>query len=65
MPISQDLHHHRRNYTKHELTEHKISPNPFEQFGWWLQDAGEAKIMEPNAMTLSTATKKGHPSSRI
>ncbi len=65
MPISQDLHHHRRNYTKHELTEHKISPNPYEQFGWWLQDAGEAKIMEPNAMTLSTATKEGHPSSRI
>lgn len=65
MPISKDLHNNRRNYTKHELTEKKISPNPYEQFGWWLEEAGENEIIEPNAMTLSTATQNGKPSSRI
>ncbi len=65
MSASKDLHNNRRNYTKHELTEHEISPNPFEQFGWWLEDASNDGIMEPNAMTLSTATKDGKPSSRI
>ncbi len=65
MFTSKDLHNNRRNYTKHELTENKISPNPFEQFGWWLQEAGDGGIIEPNAMALSTATKDGKPSSRI
>lgn len=62
---SKDLHGHRRNYTLHELTEDKISPNPYEQFGWWFEDAGKAEILEPNAMVLSTATKDGKPSSRV
>lgn len=65
MPSSKDLHHTRRNYTRHELTEHKISPNPFEQFGWWLEDATNDGILEPSAMVLSTATKDGKPSSRV
>lgn len=65
MSSSKDLHDNRRNYTKHELTEKKISPNPYEQFGWWLEEATNEGILEPNAMTLSTATKDGKPSSRI
>lgn len=65
MSVSKDLHNNRRNYTRHELTEHKISPNPYEQFGWWLQDAANDGVIEPNAMCLSTATKNGIPSSRI
>lgn len=65
MPTSKDLHHHRRNYVLHELTEEKISPNPFEQFGWWFDDATNAEVIEPNAMVLSTATADGRPSSRM
>ena len=65
MSASKDLHNNRRNYTKYELTGHKISPNPYEQFGWWLEEATETEMIEPNAMTLSTATKNGKPSSRI
>lgn len=65
MPTSKDLHHHRRNYVLHELTEEKISPNPFEQFGWWFDDATNAEVIEPNAMVLSTATTDGRPSSRM
>lgn len=65
MSFSKDLHNSRRNYTRHELTENNISPNPFEQFGWWLQDAANDEIIEPNAMALSTATADGKPSSRM
>lgn len=65
MSSSKDLHHHRKNYTRHELTEKNISPNPFEQFGWWLQDATDDGIIEPNAMGLSTVDETGCPSSRI
>jgi pyridoxamine 5'-phosphate oxidase len=65
MSASKDLHDKRRNYIKHELTERKISPNPYEQFGWWLEDATNDGVLEPTAMVLSTATKSGKPSSRV
>jgi pyridoxamine 5'-phosphate oxidase len=65
MSSSKDLHNQRRNYQLHELTEDKISPNPYEQFGWWFEDASKSEITEPNAMVLSTATAAGKPSSRI
>lgn len=61
----KDLHSNRRNYTKHELTEDKLSPNPFEQFGWWFEDATNEGLVEPNAMTLATADNTGRPSARI
>ena len=32
MSYYKDLHHHRRNYMRHELTEKNIAPDPFEQF---------------------------------
>ncbi len=65
MTASKDLHNNRRNYTRHELTENKISPNPYEQFGWWLEEATGNGILEPNAMALSTVGSNGRPSSRI
>ena len=65
MPSSKDLHQNRRNYLKSELTEQKISPNPYEQFGRWYEEAKDGGIMEPNAMSVATATKKGKPSSRM
>jgi pyridoxamine-phosphate oxidase len=65
MPVSKNLSNHRRNYVKHELTEKNVSANPFEQFGQWFEDAGKAEVLEPNAMTLATATKAGKPSARI
>lgn len=65
MALSKDLHNERRNYTLHELTEERISPNPFEQFGWWFEDAGKSDIKEPNAMALATAAKSGMPSMRM
>ena len=64
MSSAKDLSNHRRNYVKHELIEENISSNPFEQFGQWFEDAGKAEMIEPNAMTLATATATGKPSAR-
>jgi pyridoxamine 5'-phosphate oxidase len=47
------------------LLESELSSDPFEQFGRWLDDAVAAGLMEPNAMTLATATPQGKPSARI
>src|SRR3546814_4770772 len=42
-----------------------ILPDPFAQFEKWLQEALDAEVPEPNAMTLCTVDKLGRPSSRI
>jgi len=65
MSVSKDLSHHRRNYIKHELIEKNVAANPFEQFAQWFDDAGKSEVIEPNAMTLATATGNGKPSARI
>lgn len=54
----------RKDYTLAGLTEKDLAKDPFRQFEKWFQEAGAAKIGEPNAMTLSTATRDGKPSSR-
>ena len=55
----------RREYTDAGLNERDLEANPFKQFEKWFQDAVEAKIDLPDAMTLATATKDGIPSARI
>ncbi len=55
----------RRDWSLKELDESNVSENPFDQFSIWMQEAIEAKILEPNAMALATANKKGIPSARI
>jgi pyridoxamine 5'-phosphate oxidase len=55
----------RENYDARTLLEEDALANPFLQFQRWLQAAIEAKLPEPNAMTLATATPDGKPSARI
>lgn len=55
----------RQNYTLAGLDQNDIDPNPIAQFGVWFQQAVEAQLLEPNAMTLATATPDGKPSARI
>src|SRR5262249_49429118 len=35
------------------------------QFGVWFEEAAAAALLEPNAMTLATATADGRPSARM
>lgn len=55
----------RRDYTKKALVESEVCENPIDQFMEWFEQALSADLVDPNAMTLSTATKDGAPSSRI
>jgi pyridoxamine 5'-phosphate oxidase len=47
------------------LSEKSISANPFDQFDDWFQSVIEAKVPQPYAMTLATASSDGKPSARI
>lgn len=55
----------RKDYRNATLNETDVQANPFEQFRIWFHQAMEAKLPEPNAMTLATANKKGIPSARM
>jgi len=55
----------RESYTRAGLSESDIDANPIVQFERWFQEAGQAGLKEPNAMTLATATPDGQPSARI
>lgn len=55
----------RQDYRAAELSEADIDKNPITQFAKWFKDALEAKLYEPNVMTLATADLTGKPSSRI
>ncbi len=55
----------RKDYTLQELNETEVDLNPFVQFQRWFDQAVEAQLPEPNAMTVATATKEGIPSARI
>lgn len=55
----------RLTYTRAQLTEADVDPDPMRQFQLWFEQALAADILEPNAMTLATATKDGIPSARI
>ncbi len=54
----------RKDYALAGLTEKDLARDPFRQFEKWFQEAEAAKIHEPNAMTLTTATREGRPSAR-
>ncbi len=55
----------RREYNSDGLRESDAAENPFDQFELWLQQAVDAKIDLPDAMTLATVSKDGIPSARI
>jgi pyridoxamine 5'-phosphate oxidase len=55
----------RRNYALKSLAESDVLPDPIAQFNVWFQEAIDSQILEPNAMTLATASAEGRPSARI
>ena len=64
--MQEDLSSYRKTYKKSSLVEGSIKENPLEQFQKWFYEVeASGGPDEPNAMTLSTATKDGIPSSRV
>ena len=55
----------RQKYGEVDLSPENVSPNPFQQFQDWFSVASESGILEPNAMTVASATADGKPSARI
>jgi pyridoxamine 5'-phosphate oxidase len=55
----------RKDYQLKSLSELEVNNNPFSQFTSWWDEAVQSEIDEVNAMTLSTITNEGRPSSRI
>ena len=55
----------RQNYTLKNLEVKDLNPDPTEQFRTWLDEAIEAVLLEPNAMTLATVNGRGQPSARV
>jgi pyridoxamine 5'-phosphate oxidase len=54
----------RKDYSLAGLAEKDLARDPFRQFDKWFQEAQAAKLGEPNAMILATATRDGRPSAR-
>jgi pyridoxamine 5'-phosphate oxidase len=55
----------RQNYTLGGLSEADAGDDPFALFRRWFEQALEAELPEPNAMTLATCTPDGAPSARV
>ncbi len=61
----KDLASLRKSYEAAELDESSALDAPMRQFELWLQQAIEAGVPEPNAMTLATVGTDGRPSTRV
>ncbi|MDX2191850.1 MAG: pyridoxamine 5'-phosphate oxidase [Gemmatimonadales bacterium] len=55
----------RRSYRLASLDVGDVADDPADEFGRWFQQAREAGIIEPNAMTLATIGADGHPDARV
>ncbi len=54
----------RKDYSLSGLVEKDLLKDPFRQFQKWFGEAEAAKLNEPNAMILATASRDGKPSAR-
>jgi pyridoxamine 5'-phosphate oxidase len=55
----------RVEYSLKIFNEQDLIKDPYQQFSVWFNEALEAKVNEPNAMTLATVKPDGTPSARI
>lgn len=54
----------RREFESDGLDRDKLDDSPIRQFEHWFNDAREAGILEPNAMSLATSGRDGQPDIR-
>lgn len=55
----------RKTYAQRSLSEADVLPAPVLQFRRWLDEALQAQLDEPTAMTLATVDEAGQPSARV
>lgn len=55
----------RIDYSLKSLDISDVQTSPIEQFKKWFSEAIESKVLEVNAMTLSTIQENGRPNSRV
>jgi len=55
----------RKSYERGELDESASHADPLQQFELWMQQALNAELPEPNAMTVATVGADGRPSTRV
>jgi pyridoxamine 5'-phosphate oxidase len=63
--MARDLADLRKSYERDALDETAAAADPLAQFERWLQQAIDAELPEPTAMTLATVGADGRPSTRI
>lgn len=63
--MEKDIASLRVDYSKKSLDVKDVNIDPVEQFISWFNEALDAKVVEPNAMTLSTVNAENRPSGRI
>ena len=63
--IRQLVANFRNEYISDGLDESRMAGDPIEQFEAWFKEAVKARIPEPNAMHLATATAQAAPSGRV
>jgi pyridoxamine 5'-phosphate oxidase len=63
--MKNDIAGMRREYAAETLSENDVAADPILQFEQWWRQAIDSNILEPNAMTLATASCDGVPSARI
>ena len=55
----------RKDYIKFSINDLSLNTDPIQQFETWFHNAQSSKVVEVNAMVLSTVSKKGVPSGRV
>lgn len=55
----------RRDFSGKPLTEDSVHENPIEQYAIWFEEAVDAQLLDPYAMSLTTVSANGQPSTRI
>jgi pyridoxamine 5'-phosphate oxidase len=55
----------RKNYSLGSLDVSDVDRDPIRQFQTWFNQALDAKLPEPNAMTVATVDEQGRPAARI
>jgi len=55
----------RKDYACGSLDETSVDADPIRQFETWFKQALDARLPEPNTMTLATVDARGYPSARI